>query len=380
MSETERMKSAEPKAKNPSEEYYETASLGDEVETTRYQREGLPRDYRMRHDEHYVAELIASGRMPQLRLVAVSQIEAGAPGAGENLEGLIDSIQEFGVLQPLIVRRERGRYELLSGAKRLAAALSAGLKEVPCLVHDVDELDARRLAEAANRHAGRRDHVRSPRPWRGGPASTLLESTFDTILSTLGLLDKPDSQLRDQVAIGLIRTEAHRAMRLLRGVSLLEADPPVVRRSLDAGALLREVIGESEDERGLLGIDLAAAIDPEVLCRADEQLVAIAFAGVLESIMALLRSSRGARIDVRLARNEPARGATLTASEEAVRMPTASWSRWFDLDWDERPGGYAAGVALLAAQRATELHGGRLEMSPTKMGGCRISLTLPCES
>ncbi len=117
-----------------------------------FRREGLPDDYRMRYEEdHYVDELVDAGSMPQVRLVPVSEIEGGFGSGGESLDGLIDSIQASGVLQPLLVRRLRGRYELLAGSKRLTAAVNAGLKEVPCLVHEVDDVEARRLAEAANR-------------------------------------------------------------------------------------------------------------------------------------------------------------------------------------------------------------------------------------
>jgi ParB-like chromosome segregation protein Spo0J len=196
-----------------------------------FPREGLPPDYRMRH-EHYVDELIAAGRVPQLRLVPVSKIESLVPNAGAGLEGLVDSIQEFGVLQPLLVRRDRGRYELLSGAKRLAAAAAAGLSEVPCLVLDVDEIEARRLAEAANRGAARSTSAPSSRLLLGASVASTVEGSLNGILSALGLLDKPDNSLRDQVALGLIRSEAVRASRLLQGVRLLSGDRPVVRRLL----------------------------------------------------------------------------------------------------------------------------------------------------
>ena len=53
--------------------------------------------------------------MPQLRLVPVSEIEGGFGSGSESLGGLIDSIQAYGVLQPLLVRRLRGRYQLLAG-------------------------------------------------------------------------------------------------------------------------------------------------------------------------------------------------------------------------------------------------------------------------
>ena len=90
-----------------------------------------------------------------------------------------------------------------------------------------------------------------------------------------------------------------------------------------------------------------------------------------------MRRGRGSKLYVKLARNPLTRTTLLFVWEDAVRMPTSSWSRWFDADWEGRPGGHAAAVALLAAGRAAELHGGRLEVAPTESGGVRISLSIP---
>lgn len=341
-----------------------------------FPREGLPPDYRMRH-EHYVDELIAAGRMPQLRLVPVSRIQSSLPNATEGLEGLVDSIQEFGVLQPLLVRRDRGRFELLSGAKRLAAAATAGLSEVPCLVLEVDEIEARRLAEAANRGAARPTAASSSRtPWNASAASAV-EGSLNAILSALGLLERPENSLRDQVALGLIRSEAVRASRLLQGLRLLGGDRPLVRRPLDFGALVSDVLSESEEERAFLSISLDSAIEQPCAFRADRELLSLAVAGAIETVIALLRKSRGAVLRVRLSGNMRTSSTTLLVSEDTVRMPTSSWSLWFDPNWESRPGGEAAAVALLAARRATELHGGRLEVAPTESGGVRVSLSFP---
>ncbi len=341
-----------------------------------FPREGLPPDYHMRH-EHYVDELIAAGRVPQLRLVPVSKIESALSNVAEGLEGLVDSIQEFGVLQPLLVRRDRGRYELLSGAKRLAAAATAGLNEVPCLVLEVDAIEARRLAEAANRGAAQPTSAPSSRPMWSASAASTIEGSLSAILSALGLLEKPENTLRDQVALGLIRSEALRASRLLQGLRLLSGDRPLVRRPLDFGALLGDVLAESEDERAFLAIALDCSVEEPCSIRADRELLAMAVAGALETVVSLLRRSRGAILRVRLRRNSHSRETTLLVSEDSVRMPTSSWYLWFYPNWQNRPGGEAAAVGLLAARRATELHGGRLEVAPTESGGVRLVLSFP---
>jgi ParB-like chromosome segregation protein Spo0J len=362
----------------PTDPFFEADSRSHDDEAS-FPREGLPPDYRMRHEGHYVDELVAAGRMPQLRLLSLKQISSGPEAAGgdESLEGLVDSIQEFGVLQPLLVRRDRGGYELLSGSKRLAAAAAAGLTEVPCFVLEVDEIEARKLAEAANRTARRKLSIPSSKlPWAASAVSSI-EASFHTILSTLGLLENPHSSLKDQVALGLIRAEAIKASRLLQGLRILNADPPLHRRAVDVGAVLEDVLRESEDERALLAVELVVSVEETSTLRADRELLALSVAGAVESILSLFRRGRGSKLHVKLARNPLTRTALLFVWEDAVRMPTSSWSRWFDVDWEARPGGHAAAVALLAASRAAELHGGRLEVTPTESGGVRISLSFP---
>lgn len=59
------------------------------------------------------------------------------------LNELTDSIKCFGVLQPLLVRKIAGGYELIAGERRLRASINAGLKKVPCVITDMcDELSA----------------------------------------------------------------------------------------------------------------------------------------------------------------------------------------------------------------------------------------------
>ena len=53
---------------------------------------------------------------------------------------LADSIQASGIIQPLAVRRlNDGSFELIAGERRLKAAVMAGLRRIPCIVHKTDE-------------------------------------------------------------------------------------------------------------------------------------------------------------------------------------------------------------------------------------------------
>ena len=66
------------------------------------------------------------------------------------LEELSQSIQSYGILNPLTVRCRGGRYELVAGERRLRAAKLAGLAEVPCILLDVNMEDASLIALVEN--------------------------------------------------------------------------------------------------------------------------------------------------------------------------------------------------------------------------------------
>lgn len=55
------------------------------------------------------------------------------------MQELADSIKQFGVIEPLVVVKRKGYYELIAGERRWRAARLAGLKEVPVVIKDYDD-------------------------------------------------------------------------------------------------------------------------------------------------------------------------------------------------------------------------------------------------
>ena len=68
----------------------------------------------------------------------------------EGLEELANSIRATGLLQPVLVRRKEGRYELVAGERRLRAARLAGLEEIPAVIRDVSDNEALEFALMEN--------------------------------------------------------------------------------------------------------------------------------------------------------------------------------------------------------------------------------------
>ena len=61
---------------------------------------------------------------------------------GDKWEEFLGSVKEYGVVNPIIVRPKDGRYEILAGHNRKRAAIEAGLNEIPCIIKDIDDVDA----------------------------------------------------------------------------------------------------------------------------------------------------------------------------------------------------------------------------------------------
>lgn len=92
----------------------------------------------------------------QVQEIAADEIRANRYQPRQNfdeaaLEDLSESIRQYGILQPLIVRRlpERG-YELIAGERRLRAARKAGLEKVPALVREYNDAEISEIALIEN--------------------------------------------------------------------------------------------------------------------------------------------------------------------------------------------------------------------------------------
>ena len=71
----------------------------------------------------------------------------------ESLEELAESIKNYGVIQPIVVKQNDDYYELIAGERRWRASKIAGLKEIPAIVkkYEDDKLFEIALAENLQR-------------------------------------------------------------------------------------------------------------------------------------------------------------------------------------------------------------------------------------
>ena len=117
-------------------------------------RRGLPDTSRMRHDSHFVEQLVRADELPIGRKIGVHLIDANPNQPRSVLGDLSDlkqSIAEKGVLEPILVRpREDERFTIISGERRFRAAVEAGLAEVPCIEMQATDAEVLEIALIEN--------------------------------------------------------------------------------------------------------------------------------------------------------------------------------------------------------------------------------------
>lgn len=108
----------------------------------------------MRHDSHYVEELVRANKT----IGKIIPLENIIPNPDQprvdfgDLTDLTASIREQGVLEPLLVKpnRNTGKYLIIAGERRWRASGLAGLEEVPCIELDIDEQTIAEIALVEN--------------------------------------------------------------------------------------------------------------------------------------------------------------------------------------------------------------------------------------
>jgi ParB-like chromosome segregation protein Spo0J len=347
-------------------------------------REGLPKSYRSRHDRHYVEQLTSATGMPLLRMLAVSRLDAADLPDASEVVALTASIGRLGVLQPLLVRAHGDRFVLMDGRRRLVAARQAHCREVPCLVHTIDDARAIDIAAAAN---GTVDDVRERMPRTDGtePAHAGCDALSDALLPeldhaltsvqrSLRLLPQSPGGTRERVAMRLAAAELDRAQWLVRCRRYLAGRLQVSLRPVAVHDLARELRGTAAGialHGGRFEVDAARA---PASVRADAALLTAAVHGLAWTLLALGETVWDPT--VRAAVVTRGSGAAVTLTQPTAVLDQATLLRFFECGWKGRPGGAATDLAVQLVRYAAARHGAEVEVSSGPAAGTTVSLSL----
>jgi ParB-like chromosome segregation protein Spo0J len=332
----------------------------------------------MRADAHYVDQLDTRMGSVPVRLIEASAIDAGAQLGDTPSAAFVESVKRFGVLQPLLVSSHGNRYRVIAGRRRLAAALAAGLRDVPCLVQHVDIEQAEQMALASNLPATRPRSSPAPAvasvPDKPGITAELT-NIVAALVSCAELLASP-STLTQAVAADLVRAEAARALDSLVAVRILRDEMPVSRAPIAVQTLLDRLSAAAALERQMRGVALhidASSDARSTIIKADARLLVCALSGLVSAAGALVESTgRGGpdnrpAIPIRLRCARDADRMVLTVTQQAVELPAAWLARPFDIAWPIRTGGTAL-TQLQAARKVAQSHAGTLDVTAADGG------------
>jgi ParB family chromosome partitioning protein len=179
-----------------------------------------------------MAAAAAPGRaLLQLAIEALER-SPGQPRKRFDEAGLVElaaSIREHGMVEPILVRREGGRYLIVAGERRWRAAQRAGLREVPAILREASDREAFELALVENLQREDLNAIEEA-------------EAFEVLATDHGLT-------QEQIAarVGKERSTVANALRLLKL-------PPEVRDAVRVGQL------DMGHARALLGLDGAEAV------------------------------------------------------------------------------------------------------------------------
>ena len=165
------------------------------------------------------------------------------------LDELAESIREFGVLQPIIVRKmgDEEKYEIIAGERRLRATQKNGFSTIPALVvEDVDDTSSLEMALIENIHRDNLSPMEQAYCYKQlidefrithQEMSRRIGKSRTAITNTMRLLTLPleVQKLLDDDMI----TEGH--ARAILGVNSMEEQIKVAKKAAEKGLSVREV-------------------------------------------------------------------------------------------------------------------------------------------
>ncbi len=141
---------------NHSSSYLEMEENQKEGETKGLENLSIDNENGIQSNSDFMEQGIADKEnVSRETLIKLSRIEPneGQPRKSfdeETLKELADSMKEYGVLQPLLVKRKGDNFQIIAGERRWRAAKMAGLKEVPVIVREYNKQQSVEIALIEN--------------------------------------------------------------------------------------------------------------------------------------------------------------------------------------------------------------------------------------
>jgi hypothetical protein len=364
------------------------------------EREGLPAAFKMRRERHYVEQLMGDAPLRTVREIPIDEIEpptdlptAGGSDeiSGEDLASLRTSIEELGILQPLLVSQipnaaDGHRLAIIAGVNRYRVARQLGMRTVPCLVCETSAHTIEALREAATRRAIAPAPPELPMPVPSeqsrdtAPAAGLREVTarLAFVSAVMPALDVAGyDPLRWNILTDLMKVEMERARSTAAAVEWLSSsDARPVRETVDGAAMIDAVLEAVGPEARLQGIKLDIESTLSGYCLSvDRTMMVRALIGLVQSVLALSPAGSTLRIDATGTSVRPA--AIISVTQRDCEISDGAAERFFDAGFAEHPSGLSGALVLAGVTHVARLHGGRVHARAHETQGCTVTFVVP---
>ena len=208
-----------------------------------------------------------------------SQYQPRSDFAG--LEGLVESIRENGIVQPVVVRQEGERFELIAGERRWRAAQLAGMMRIPAVIRKVGQDRVLELALVENiqrkdlnpiEEARAYDLLISQMNLSQADVAKRVGRERSSVANSLRLLKLPDKVQKMLQGGGLLSGHAKAIVAISDAATQIRVADEVIRRDLsvrETEALVQRL--QSGEGTAKAGREAGAAVAADPNVRAAEE-------------------------------------------------------------------------------------------------------------
>lgn len=241
------------------------AIFGEEV--VKENKEETEKKAKVKAEAKAVEEMDEKGRilMLKLDLVQPNKEQPRKTFDEEKINELAESIKNYGVLQPLLVQKNGGFYEIIAGERRWRAAKAAGLKEVPAVLKEYSKQEAMEISLIENVQRADLNPIEEALGYRQlidefgltqEEIAIRVAKSRVAITNTMRLL-KLDEQIQNMLVQGVITSGHARALLSLEDTALqLKAVKEILDKKLSVREterlvkrMQKEASGEKKEEK-----------------------------------------------------------------------------------------------------------------------------------
>ena len=161
----------------------------------------------------------------------------------ERLAELVESLKQYGVLQPIVVRRHEQGFELVAGERRWRASQQAGLQTIPAIVRDYSDMEMTAVALVENLQRENLNPIEEAQAYRRlieefgftqEEVSQRIGKSRSFIANTVRLLNLP-TKIQEHVSRGTMSPGQARPLLVLSTPEIqVEAASEIISRSMTA--------------------------------------------------------------------------------------------------------------------------------------------------